>query len=60
MLEEAFVTELTESIIPTPPTLPTIAILPSLATQPSDTKKSESEMMGQITIWYVDWTTVLP
>ena len=40
MLEEAFVTELTETLIITPPTLPTIAILPSLETQPSDTKKS--------------------
>ena len=54
MLEEAFVTELTETLIPTPPTLPTIAILPSLETQPSDTKKSDSEMIGQNTIWTKD------
>ena len=54
MLGEAFVTELTESLIPTPPTLPTIAILPSLATQLSDTKKSDSEMIGQNTIWTKD------
>ena len=39
MLEEASVTELTETPIQTTPTLPTIAILPSLETQPSDTKK---------------------
>ena len=58
MLEEAFVTELTETLIITPPTLPTIAILPSLGleTQPSDTKKSDSEMIGQNTIWTKDWT----
>ena len=51
------ITELTESLIPTPPTLPTLAILPSLAslaTQPSDTKKSDSEMIGQNTIWTKD------
>ena len=39
MLGEAYVTELTESLIPTPTTLPTLAILrslASLATQPSD------------------------
>ena len=54
MLEEAFVTELTETLIPTTPTLPTIAILPSLETQPSDTKKSDSEMIGQNTIWTKD------
>ena len=60
MLGEAFVTGLTESLIPTPPTLPTIAILPSLATQPSDTKKSDSEMNSQNTIWSMDWTNDLP
>ena len=31
-----------------------------LPTQPSDTKKSESEIMGQNAIWTVDWTTDLP
>ena len=39
MLEEASVTELTETLILTTPTLPTIAILPSLETESSDTKK---------------------
>ena len=41
MLEEASVTELNETLIPTTPTLPTIAILPSLETQSRDTKKSD-------------------
>ena len=49
MLGEAYVTEPTDSPIPTPSTLPILAILPSLvslATQPSDTKKSDSELIG--------------
>ena len=54
MLGEAYVTEPTDSTIPTPSALPILAILPSLvslATQPSDTKKSDSELIGQNTIW---------
>ena len=53
MLGEAYVTEPTDSLIPTPSTLPILAILPSLvslATQPSDTKKSDSDLIGQNTI----------